>query len=405
VYENNIHVNTVLVASPNGSSILAAQADGGLLLYNANVDNFTISRKDVQTTGGAYAASSYDQFVVGSALLNASLVPVRRLETGTGQSSGFAFVDQFGFRTTAATASSAGVIQRVDTTSGEGIRPTRMIEAPLLADTAQSAFTRTLAPLYNRNALVSLTTSGFTVLAWNYDAAVASPRIDRIVNAADLTHALAPGSLISVLGRDLSPVNLATREMPWPTALGESCLTINGLPVPMVFVSPAQINAQLPYHVDGNVTVVLRTPGGISDNFNLTILPTAPGVFRTGSAGPATDLPTVVRSRNGQLATLSNPVHHGDTIEIYLTGLGRTSPSVEAGTPAPFAPLASALIEPVVTLGGVQLPVSFAGLAPGQIGVYQINAVVPSIVPTGLSIPLAITQSGAATALEVRVVD
>jgi uncharacterized protein (TIGR03437 family) len=404
VYANDVDVNTVLVASPNGSSILAAQATGGVLLYNANVDSFTISRKDFTSLSGAYAASSFDQFVVGNNLLNSSLVAFRRFETGTGSSSGFSFVDLFGFRTTAASASTPGVIQRVDLNSGEGVRATRMVEAPLISDT-NSPFTRTLAPLYGRNAIVSLTTSGFTVLPWNYDTSVLPPKIERVVNAADLTALTAPGGLITVTGRDLSAVNLVTREMPLPTALGESCLTVNGMPVPMLFVSPNQVNAQLPFQAEGNVTMILRTPGGVSDNFNLTILPAAPSVFRSGVAGPDTNVPTVIRDRNNALVTPSNPVHRGDTLVIYATGLGRTSPSVEAGVPAPGDPLSATLIPPDVTLGGHALPVTFAGLAPGQVGVYQINAVVPGSVPLGMEVPLSITQSGGSTSINVRVIE
>ncbi|RDJ93464.1 hypothetical protein B4Q13_21730, partial [Lacticaseibacillus rhamnosus] len=54
-----------LVASPNGASILAVEADGNVLLYNSNQDTFTISRKDTTVLSGAYAASSFDQFVIG----------------------------------------------------------------------------------------------------------------------------------------------------------------------------------------------------------------------------------------------------------------------------------------------------------------------------------------------------
>lgn len=404
VYENNINLNTVLVASGNGSSIMAAQADGNVLLYSGNADTFTISRKDFTALSGAYAASSFDQFVVGNQLFNASLVVTRRFESSTGQSSGFSFVDQTGFRTTAPAASSPGVIQRVDTTSGDGIRATRMVEAPLLGDPG-FAFTRTLAPLYSRNNIVNLTVSGVTVLPWAYDASVAAPKIERVVNAADGTRPVAPGGLITVFGQSLSPVNIATREMPLPTALGESCITANGVPVPVLFVSPNQVNAQLPFPVEGAVTLILRTPGGVSDNFNLSILPAAPSVFRTSITGLGSDVPTVVRDANGEVVTGSNPIHHNDSIIIYLTGMGRTTPAVEAGLPSPADPLALALIPPTVTIGGVELPIVYAGLTPGQVGVYQINALVPRWVPTGVSQSLLIKQGSGETSLAVRVVN
>ena len=59
-----------------------------------------------------------------------------------------------------------------------------------------SKFSRTLAPLNDQSSIISLTTSGFTVLPWNYDAAVAPPRLDSVVNAADFTQPVAPGGLI-----------------------------------------------------------------------------------------------------------------------------------------------------------------------------------------------------------------
>lgn len=408
VYKNDISVSTTLMASANGSSILLAQQDGTLMLYNSTADTFTISRKLGSQITGAIAASNFDQFVVGNLLLNSSLGRIRTMDTVGGVSSGFVFVDQSGLRVGAPDASSPGMIQRVDPLTGES-PATRIIEAPILADTTvisnKLPFTRTLAPLYSRNAVVVLTTGGFTVLPWNFDAATAAPRLTQISNAADQSSSVAPGSLVSILGTDLSPVSMSTNQTPLPTALGESCLTVNGLPLPVLFVSPTQINAQLPYQVDGNVTLVLHTPGGVSDNFNLTMLPAAPRIFRNGTAGTDTSIPAIVRARNNELVTLSNPVHKDDTITIYLAGMGNTSPAVEAGVPSPSDPLPSVLIAPMVTLGGIALPVSFAGLTPGEIGVYQINVSINRRVPSGLSIPLVVTQAGNSTTANVRVVD
>jgi uncharacterized protein (TIGR03437 family) len=403
VYENTINIDTVLVASPSGSSIMAAQADGGLLMYSAVADTFTVSRKDAAKLGGAYAASRLDQFVVGNQLLNASLVPVQTFESASGASSGFAFVDALSLRTTTSGSSNPGIIQRVDLNTGVGVQPTRMTEAPTLAS-VDAVFSRTLAPLTSRNAIVSLTTSGFTVLPWNYDAATVPPQIDKVVNAADLSSNVAPGSLISLFGNNLSPVNMATSVVPVPTALGESCLTVNGLPVPMLFVSPNQINAQMPFQMAGNVSFTLRTAGGVSNNFNQRVDPTAPGVFRA-NAGPIGLIPVVVREKNNAIVTLSNPIRRGDRIMIMLTGLGDTLPSVPAGVPAPSDPPSTAVVEAEVSLGGYPLRVEFAGLSPGQVGVYQINASVPFEVPLGVEMPLEIQQGGGYTSVGVRVID
>jgi uncharacterized protein (TIGR03437 family) len=207
-----------------------------------------------------------------------------------------------------------------------------------------------------------------------------------------------------LFGQNLSPVNAATTEMPLPTALGESCLTVNGLPVPMLFVSPRQINAQLPFEADGDATFMLHTPGGVSDSFYATVSATAPSIFRSGVAGPLSSLPTVVRAVNNELATPANPVHRGDTLVIYLTGLGRTAPEVASGAPGPFEPLATVVVSPAVTLGGVELPVFYAGMTPGLAGVYQINATVPHGVPEGMQVPLVISQGGGSTTVPLRVV-
>ena len=421
IYTNSVNPAGVLAPAPNGGAILSASPDGNVMLYDANADTFTVSRKDFTALSGAYAASSYDSYVVGSTLMNASLVPAGTLETASGAPSGFAFVDQGGFRTTASSLSAPGISERFDAaqTAATG-KPTRLVEAPLLPVTLAGgsgfpigsasgtgvgmSFLRSLAPLYDRSSVISLSVSGFTVLPWNYDAAVAPPKITAVVNAADGKLPVAPGGLISVYGQQMAPVNIATKELPLPTALAESCLTVNGVAVPMLFVSPQQINGQLPFNVDGNAQMTLRTPGGISDNFNFGILPAAPSIFRSGTAGPQTGLATVTRGDNGELVTPTNPVHPGDSIVIWATGLGRTTPAIDSGMPAPSDPLAFAVIQPTILLGGVALDIQYAGLVPGSVGLYQINASVPRSVPLGLSMPLLITQGGSSTSLNVRVV-
>src|SRR5258706_12348777 len=100
----------------------------------------------------------------------------------------------------------------------------------------------TVAPLYDSSGVVALTVSGFTVLPWNYDAAVAPPRISSVVNAADGRLPVAPGGLISVYGQQMAPGDLATKEIPLPTALADSCLTVNGVPVPILLVHDGPIN-------------------------------------------------------------------------------------------------------------------------------------------------------------------
>jgi uncharacterized protein (TIGR03437 family) len=429
VFTNSIMPTAVLTTSPNGNTVLVASPDGNVLLYSADIDTFIASRKDVSSLGGAYAASSYSSYIVGSSILDASLVPVGSLSSSLGSSSGFTFVDQGGYSVTAPSVTGAGVIQNLPNLQGTGLSvlPTRMVEAPLLPDigsgngaagagnpstsagtalsgTSQAAFTRTVGALPLAGTMVVLTTSGFTALAAQYDAAVAPPQVAGVTNAADGTQNVAAGGLISVYGQQMAPVNMATAQIPLPTALADSCLSVNGSAVPLLFVSSQQINAQLPTNVTGNATLTIHTPGGISGNLYLTVQPAAPSIFRSGTAGPMTGLATVIRADDNQLITPTNPIHPGDWITIYGTGLGATLPAVDAGMPAPSSPLALPLIPPIVTLGGVPLSIGYAGLAPGWVGVYQINASVPNGVPGGMEVPLTISQGGASTSLNVRVV-
>ena len=121
------------------------------------------------------------------------------------------------------------------------------------------------------------------MLPWSYAASVAPPPVTSMVSAADGVSPVAPGGLISVFGNQFSATNLATSQIPLPTALANSCLTVNGQPMPLIFVSPNQINAQMPAQAVGDVDGQWsHTPGGVSDNFNLTVQPTAPAVFLSG---------------------------------------------------------------------------------------------------------------------------
>ncbi|HEY3841418.1 MAG TPA: hypothetical protein VGL72_32830 [Bryobacteraceae bacterium] len=401
----NISPSTVAVASANGSSIMFASIDGTTMMYDSNAGTFTAGRKDFKSLNGAYAASNFGTYVVGSNVLNSSLVPVGTFETSSGTPSGFFFIDQSGFRTTSPTASSPGIIERVNVSSSAAslVGATRMAEAPLSSATG---FTRSLAVLYSRTAIVNLTVSGVTVLPWSYDASVAPPQLTSIVNAADQSPSVAPGALVTVYGNNLSPVNLATTQIPLPTALADSCLTINGLPVPMFYVSPNQVNAQLPFQATGNVTMIFETPGGVSNNFNLTIQPQAPAVFQTNVDGISGTVPSIYRLSDQTIVTDSNPIHPGDELLIFAGGMGQTLPVIDAGSPSPTSPIAVPLVSPTATLGGVSLAVNGVGLQPGQIGIYQIDVTVPrGGIPTGLAVPLVIKQGSATTSFAVRVVN
>jgi uncharacterized protein (TIGR03437 family) len=312
----------------------------------------------------------------------------------------------------------------VDLTQGVGVTPTRMVESPIVPfpivvpptpvpgapplppapDPNISPFTRSVAALSNGNTIIVLTQSGFTVLPVNFDAATARPQITGVVNTADRSQDLTAGGLISVLGSNLSNTTVSSSASPLPTVLGGSCVTVNGTVIPLFMVSPAQINAQLPLTVGASGTLIVYAPGGVSNPFSLGIKGTAPSVLQVPNAPGSTILvPAVFRESSSLPVNLVDPVHKGDHLIIYASGLGPTDPPVDAGTVSPNPP-AVVLFKPVVTLGGVECPVTFAGLTPGQIGVYQINVNVPQGVTQGLMIPLTVTQGTNSSTVYVRVV-
>jgi len=403
VWVNSLPAESALAPAPNGASILLAESDGNVKLYSAAADTFVASRKDFTSLQGAYAASSDNYYVVENHILNQSLVPVGTLDAPASASSGFAFVDRGGYFISG-DPQAPGLIHSVAAVPTTWFKGVPVAEAPPLPGPGIS-FTRSVAPLAQGSSIATLSTSGLTVLAWNYDAAIAPPTIARVVNAADMTIPVAPGSLVSVFGTNLNPTNIATAEIPLPTAIGDSCLTANGAAIPMLFASPEQINAQLLPRLQGAVTLTLHTPGGTSNDYPLNVQPVAPGIFQNGTAGPLTGIPAVVKASNQQLVTPANPIHSGDVFTIYATGLGSTSPEVEAGLPGPAVPPAITVVPPDVRLGGVPLAVSYAGLAPGLVGVYQINAQAPGKAPEGNQVPLTVTQSGVTASVNVRVVD
>ena len=414
IFINDISPETVLTASPSGEYIFIAMPDGTLVLYEASSDTFVASRHDLESISGAYAALTDRLFVADNNVVNWSLVPITQLETDTGSSTGFIFADGFGLRTTSPSSSDPGVIQRVDLSSFASVRPIPMVESPLLSRELFTVpigqigqtilpFLRTLA-FANQVSVISLTTSEFTFLPWDFDVVLPVPSVDRLVNLADGSTGVAPGGLISVFGNSFTSTSAGATELPLPTTLADLCLTVNDIVVPLLNVSSSRITAQLPFNVVGSANLVVRGPGGVSNPFLFTSLPGAPAVFRTGTAGPLTGLPTVFRAVNNEPVTLTNPIHPDDIIMIFATGLGVTSPAVESGAPAPFEPLATVSAAPVITLGGVSLPSSFAGLVPGLVGVYQINASVPATVPEGLEVDLTVQQGAASTTLSVRVV-
>jgi uncharacterized protein (TIGR03437 family) len=181
-------------------------------------------------------------------------------------------------------------------------------------------------------------------------------------------------------------------------------VTVNGEALPLLYVSPEQINAQLPYGSVGPRDAVVHSENGISDVFVTQVDPSAPTIFQV--SGPdSSQFAAIFRSENFKLATLSNPLRPNEVAIIYATGLGQVSPLAVPGVAASTAPLQVVGASPVVEFGGVSGDVLYAGLAPGFVGLYQLNVRVPGDAPLGMQVPLTVTMGANSTAVNVRIVD
>jgi uncharacterized protein (TIGR03437 family) len=425
---NKVDPGTALASSPSGNSIFLAEPDGNVLLWDAFSGFWIVSRHDLSSLGGAYGALNDDLFVADNHVLDQALSPIALFESTTGSSSGVGVATDpqagvlAGLRTTVASPSGPGILERfgIDPTNSafylQTYNGTAITEAPVTATSLLTPpvgqigqtilpFTRTLAVPANQNSVILLTQSGLTVLPADFDAALAMPSVSGVVNSADGGTDIAPGSLILISGTNLAPDSAVAGTSPLPSTLGDTCVMVDNTPLPLFQVSPTQIVAQLPNSVGGSETLVIHTPGGLSSPFTLDIAASAPAVLHTAVGDGQTGLPNVIRHDDGQPVDFTNPIHPNQAISIYLDGLGPTVPVVPPGVPSPSNPAAVLATPPVVTLEGVTLTVTFAGLDPGQIGVYRVDATVPYNIASAAQAALVVTEGAASTSLQVRVVN
>lgn len=209
-----------------------------------------------------------------------------------------------------------------------------------------------------------------------------------VVDAAGYLPALAPGGLASLFGVELAGGTTAASGFPLPTTLAGAKVKVNGIDAPLLFVSPTQINFQVPYGtpLGTGVSVVASLNGQQSLSEPTSIAEFAPAIF----VNPATGEPIVQRHPDGALISAQNLAKPGDTLILYVTGLGGLDNPPPTGAAATNSPLATATTTPTVLVGGVQATVLFAGLAPDFAGLGQINIGLPGTLPTGSPLPLTI---------------
>ncbi|MGA3017764.1 MAG: hypothetical protein ABSF62_11640 [Bryobacteraceae bacterium] len=222
-----------------------------------------------------------------------------------------------------------------------------------------------------------------------------------VLNAASysLQTPVAPGSLVSIFGSgftDSTSVLLAT-SYPWPTVLGTTSVTIGGELLPLYVVTAGQINAMLPFDLPVNTSLQVEVTRGnaMSAPQPVSLVSSLPGVFTQTANGEGIGVVVIVHSDGSWVEVGNgNSAKAGDTLVIYCTGLGDVSPREIAGYPASPSPLSQAIDPVTLTIGGVNVPVAFAGPTPGFTGLYQVNATIPGGITPSQQAPLVLSQGG-----------
>lgn len=407
-----------IAATPGGENILLLAGTGTAYLYNDALDDFTLA-KPVLTApltgyvGPVTAGPKGAYYGVGGEILNASLTAVgggTNSLSASGREVGAVFavsatqIDQFTVPVRAsatATVTDAGEIEIYNPVTGSAqgaAAPT--LEGPpsaIVGSTRTAAFQRTLAvDTVGQNAY-ALTVSGLSIIPLQSSTNTAlRPSINSggVVNLADYTAGVAPGGLFSIFGKNLGTT--AAAAAPLPGMLGGTCVTLNSQPIPLEMVSPGQINAQIPVGLAaGRYPLVVHSIANkiVSSSLTETVSGYAPAVLM-GSGGQA-----AIFHSDGSYVTNDNPASRDETLMIFATGLGPTHGStVVSGQDSPTSPLAitstvSVYFGNPLWKQGAMI-VDWSGLAPGMVGIYQINITVPGFHISGQSLPVTLKVGG-----------
>ena len=213
--------------------------------------------------------------------------------------------------------------------------------------------------------------------------------------ASFVTGPVAPGSIVSVFGNLSYGTPALAAGAPLPTALAglsiqfQSGAAINA---PLFYASPTQVNMQVPWELAGQSSVSVRPMlnGSAGSSQTVPVALYAPGIFIAFSG---TTIGTIVDS-NYVLVQVTNPVSAGSLLQIFCTGLGPVTNQPPSGVAASLTTPSVTTTKPTVTIGGVPATVLFSGLAPGAIGEYQVNALMPAGVTPGYTVPLVLSIGG-----------
>ena len=347
-----VHWNTTLLSTTyTSSSQMLALVPASLI---ATAGTVSIVAQDPLTTGQAVGS-----FVVNGRPTVSSLVPPSA--TAGGQAFTLT-VSGTGFRTSAYIQWNGWPLPTTLVNTTELTAPV----APSFIAAAGSAIVTVVNP--------DGATSNAATFAVSPDLPTTSAA--GIVNAASNLPSIAPGSLISIYGSSLATGILPAPSLPLETTLGSTSVTINDVHAPLLYVGPGQINAQVPFDTNpGTVRLVVQSNGLQSTSVSFPVTATGPGVMTL----PASNHALAVNVSDGNLNSSEHPVRSGEYFTAYATGQGLLDHPVESGAAAPSSPYSIPLAPVQVRIGGQAAEIQFAGLAPGFVGLLQLNVLVPTV--------------------------
>jgi uncharacterized protein (TIGR03437 family) len=210
-----------------------------------------------------------------------------------------------------------------------------------------------------------------------------APAITGVSNGASFAQAYAPGMILSIFGSQLAPSTWSAWTVPLPVQLAGVSVTVNGITAPLYYVSPTQLNMQIPFETPVNTTVTLVVNNnGQAASHTFAMSAAAPGVFADQNGAP---IPNASGAR-------------GKVLTLFVTGAGALAPPIATGSAPPAGAAITQLPSPIhnasVTVGGLDAPIQFIGVPPGLAGVVQINYQVPASAPPGVQ-PIVVTIGGA----------
>lgn len=244
-----------------------------------------------------------------------------------------------------------------------------------------------LKPSRVKPSLLKLTLLNVTLAFLPGLAMAAAPVVQSVTDSAGYGPRVAPGSLACIFGAGLASGMNSASGFPLRTTLGGTSVSVAGTLAPLLYVSPGQINFQVPSSAkSGAVGLVVNGPGGASASFSFTVTAEAPSIFQYGTNH------ALAQNADFSLNSDSSPAAAGSFITIYLTGQGAVDHPVADGAATPLAPYSTATAAATATIGPVNASVEFLGLTPEFAGLAQANIQVPAL-PTG-DYPVVITAGG-----------